>query len=231
MRSVLFMALALAGLLALVSCSDSEYSRRPPMVVLPTNNIPVVPRSPQKLAREANIKQELVASGKYCRRKPKKLSPAYITIHSTQNMTAGAEQHALALRNGRIRGGAIGYLSWHFTVDQGVAVQHLPLNEIGHHAEYGYKTGNMRSIGIEMCENRGNSLVRTYDRTAKLAAVLMKRYNIPLRNVVPHNFWTGKNCPEKLLDHGRPGYRWNWFQGRVDYYYRCINGGVSFLDK
>ena len=35
--------------------------------------------------------------------------------------------------------------------------------------------------------------------TAKLAALLMMRYNVPLRNVVPHNYWSGKNCPAPLM--------------------------------
>jgi len=40
-----------------------------------------------------------------------------------------------------------------------------------------------------MCENAGNSRAATLDRTAKLAAELMRRYDIPLKNVVPHQRW------------------------------------------
>lgn len=227
-----FMAemLGLAAL-ATTACSSSNGfpGKYPPMVSIPQASTPLVSKSQSTLRREVNIKEDFVASGHYCRWKTTRLKPTYITIHTTQNFSADALQHAAAVKNGRIRGGKIGYLSWHFTVDQSIAVQHLPLNEIGHHAEYGYGPGNMNSIGIEMCENRGNSPRLTYDRTAKLAACLMKEYNIPLKNVVGHYNWTGKDCPKPLLDHGRPGYKWAWFLSRVDYYYRCINGGSSNL--
>lgn len=216
----------------LASCSPSGDfpGKYPPMVSLQPSTAPLQPRSQSSLKKEINIKEDFVASGHYCRWKRTSLTPEYITIHSTQNKSAGAWQHSTALKNGAIRGGKIGYLSWHFTVDQGVAVQHLPLNEIGHHAEYGYGPGNMKSIGIEMCENRGNSPRLTYDKTAKLAAYLMAEYDIPLKNVVCHYNWSGKDCPKPLLDNSRPGYKWAWFISRVDYYYRCINGGASHVE-
>lgn len=155
------------------------------------------------------------------------MNPRYITIHSTQNRNADAWQHGVALKNGRIRQRGT-YLSWHFSVDQYVSLQHIPLTEQAVHA--GNAAGNAYSLGIEMCEHRGNNMVKTFDRTAKLTAILMKQNNIPLRNVVPHYYWTRKNCPVPLLDNKRPGYKWSWFMSRVDYYYRCINSGISFLD-
>lgn len=115
----------------------------------------------------------------------------------------------------------MGSLNWHFTVDQYHAIQHIPLNETGRHADRG-GPGDMYSIGIEMGEVRSHNPIVTWNRSAKLTAVLMKQYNIPLRNVVPHYYWTGKNCPAPLLTNGRPGYKWSWFVSRVDYYRRCL---------
>ncbi|XBD75124.1 N-acetylmuramoyl-L-alanine amidase [Akkermansia massiliensis] len=117
--------------------------------------------------------------------------------------------------------GAMGSLNWHFTVDQYRAIQHIPLNETGRHADRG-GPGDMYSIGIEMGEVRSHNPIVTWNRSAKLTAVLMKQYNIPLRNVVPHYYWTGKNCPAPLLTNGRPGHKWSWFVSRVDYYRRCL---------
>ena len=97
----------------------------------------------------------------------------------------------------------MGSLNWHFTVDQYRAIQHIPLNETGRHADRG-GPGDMYSIGIEMGEVRSHNPIVTWNRSAKLTAVLMKQYNIPLRNVVPHYYWTGKNCPAPLLTNGRP---------------------------
>lgn len=193
-----------------------------PMITVPTVKTAIVPRSASQMVKEVRVKQDLMPSGKYGRKNPRKLNIKYITIHSTQNKQADAARHALALNRGRLGGN-----SWHFTVDQGVAIQHVPLTEMAHHSDYG-GPGNKTSIGIEMCENYGNNMPRTYDRTAKLTAVLMKQYKVPLKNVVPHFYWTGKDCPNPLLENGVPGYRWGWFLSRVDYYYRCINNGVSY---
>ena len=188
------------------------------------------------MMREVNLKVDMVRAGTHGRKVVRPMRPRYITIHSTQNYTAGAAKHALALKNGALRsaktryGNRIGYLIWHFTVDQSVAIQHMPTNEQGEHADFG-GPGNRLSIGIEMCENRGNSRSATTERTAKLTACLMKRNGIPLCNVVPHYHWPrrgknppNKNCPHFLMDNGRPGAKWRGFLGRVNYYYRRLNG-------
>lgn len=158
------------------------------------------------------------------RRAAKRMKPTFITIHSTANhsMSATALQHSRALTNGSITN-----RSWHFTADQYMVVQNLPLNETGWHA--GSAAGNNNSIGIEMCEaeSLGQNHYRTWNRAAKLTAVLMKRYRINMRHVVPHYHWTRKNCPAPLMTNGRPGPKWSWFLSRIDYYYRCINNGRS----
>ena len=186
------------------------------------------------MLRSVNLKVDMVRKGRHGRKVVRPMTPRYITIHSTQNYTAGAERHSQALKNGALRspktrtGNRIGYLIWHFTVDQSVAIQHMPTNEQGEHADFG-GPGNRLSIGIEMCENRGNSRSATTERTARLTAVLMKKNGIPLRNVVPHYHWPrrgknppNKNCPHFLMDNGRPGVKWRGFLGRVNYYYQKL---------
>lgn len=187
------------------------------------------------LLRQVNLRVDMVSRGKHGRKVVRPMTPRFITIHSTQNYSAGARQHSLALKNGALRspktrfGNRIGFLIWHFTVDQGVAIQHMPITEQGEHADFA-GPGNRLSIGIEMCENRGNNLSATVERTAKLTAVLMKRNQIPLKNVVPHYHWprrgkhpANKNCPHFLLDHGRPGAKWRAFLGKVNYYHQQLN--------
>ncbi|HUF61742.1 MAG TPA: N-acetylmuramoyl-L-alanine amidase [Verrucomicrobiales bacterium] len=156
------------------------------------------------------------------------MRPRYITIHSTQNWSSGADpwRHSLALKRG-----TLGRLSWHFTVDDKVAVQHLPTTITGNHADYD-GPGNRNSIGIEMCEHPGNSRAATVERTAKLAAYLMHKYNIPLDHVVPHYHWPrrgrnppNKNCPHFLLDNGRPGPKWRAFLVKVKFYHDSISSG------
>ncbi len=187
------------------------------------------------MLRQVNLRADMVRQGTYGRKVVRPMTPRFITIHSTQNYSAGARQHSLALKNGALRsaktrfGNRIGFLIWHFTVDQGVAIQHMPITEQGEHADFG-GPGNRLSIGIEMCENRGSNLSATIERTAKLTAVLMKRNQIPLKNVVPHYHWPrrgkhppNKNCPHFLMDHGRPGTKWRAFLGKVNYYYQQLN--------
>jgi len=186
------------------------------------------------MMREVRLKVDFVPKGTHGRRVVRPMSPRFITIHSTQNWTADASRHSLALKRGALRapkrrgGNRIGYLIWHFTVDDRVAMQHLPTSEQGEHADFD-GPGNRYSIGIEMCEHRGSSREATLERTAKLAAVLMKKHGIPLKNVVPHYHWPrrgqnppNKNCPHFLLDNGRPGAKWRAFQWRVNFYYRRL---------
>ena len=186
------------------------------------------------MMREVRLRVDMVPKGTHGRMVVRPMKPRYITIHSTQNWTADASRHSLALKRGALRapkrrgGNRIGYLIWHFTVDDTVAIQHLPTSEQGEHADFD-GPGNCYSIGIEMCEHRGSSRAATLERTAKLAAVLMKRHGIPLKNVVPHYHWPrrgasppNKNCPHFLLDNGRPGTKWRAFQGRVNYHYRML---------
>lgn len=180
--------------------------------------------SASSLYRQVKVKKDYL-SYRARGRSRKSMSPRYITIHSTQNWSRGADslRHSLALKKG-----ALGRLSWHYTIDEDRAVQHLPTNEQGNHADFD-GPGNRYSIGIEMCENAGNSRSATLERTAKLAAWLMYRHNLPVSRVVPHYKWPrkgkrpeNKNCPHFLLDNGRPGAKWRAFQNKVQGYYRQI---------
>ena len=176
------------------------------------------------------VVQNLIPVGKYARRMPRPLHPSYITIHSTDNTSSGANarNHSLNLQAGRSKGphNAIGYVSWHFTVDQDSIYQSLPTNERGEHADYD-GPGNQSSIGIEMCVNRGANAQTTIKRTAKLTAWLMNQYGIGLSHVVPHQHWRQirhddhkdlgfKACPKLLLEHGQLGPKWNAFLSQVE---------------
>ena len=182
--------------------------------------------SPSSVYRQVNVKKDYL-SYRARGRTRQKMSPRYITIHSTQNWSRGADalRHSLALKNG-----ALGRLSWHYTVDEDRVVQHLPTNERGNHADYD-GPGNRYSIGIEMCEHPGNSRSQTLERTAKLAAWLCVKYDLPASRVVPHYKWPrrgknppNKNCPHFLLSNGRPGSKWRGFVKAVEVYRRRMLG-------
>ena len=208
---------SLCALLGLSGCStpQSHYSGGP----ISLNSVP----------RSLNIVQRYIPKGRYGRWKKRPMDPRYITIHSTQNYTGNASDHARAHLNGAFRArNGWGFLTWHYTVDDSVIYQHLPLNERGEHADFD-GPGNRYSIGIEMCEHRGNSLSATIDRTARLTAYLMHKEGIPLSHVVPHYHWpreghspSNKNCPHFLLDNGKPGAKWRAFLGKVNVYYKAM---------
>lgn len=127
-----------------------------------------------------------------------KMEPAYITIHDTANTQAGADAaaHAAYIKSDAC---AARPASWHFTVDDKVIYQHLPLNENGWHAGDGTNgTGNRRSIGIEICENRDGNRAQAEKNAAWLVARLLREFNLGLDRVKQHFDWSGKNCPRVL---------------------------------
>lgn len=187
--------------------------------------------STAEFRRSINLQDRILAKGRYGRVSPARpMRPRFITIHSTANPTGDAWAHARALNNGALRApkranrNRIGFLIWHYTVQDDAAIQHLPNNEQGEHADFN-GPGNNYSIGIEMCENRGNDVGETLDRTARLAAWLMVEHGIPVGGVVPHYHWPRKGldkphkpCPGILMDNGRPGETWRLFMTRVRAY-------------
>ena len=127
-----------------------------------------------------------------------KLTPKYITIHDTANTQAGADARAHAQY---LKGSTAASLpvSWHYTVDDKVIYQHLPLNENGWHASDGASgTGNRQSIGIEICENRDGNRAQAEANAAWLCAKLLKDFSLGLDRVKQHYDWSGKNCPRVL---------------------------------
>ncbi|WHX46106.1 peptidoglycan recognition protein family protein [Bacillus pumilus] len=133
------------------------------------------------------------------------MKPLYITVHNTANTDKGAN----ALRHVNYVKKPDTATSWHFTVDDKVIYQHLPLNENGWHAGDGRGTGNMKSIGIEICENADGNFEKAVENAQWLIRQLMQDQGIPLTNVVPHKRWSGKQCPRKLLN------RWDSFKAGI----------------
>lgn len=225
MRRLFHVLVLLGSLLLLHSCASTMRSKNWESALGP---VPHSKISPEDLQKKLKITQAFIPSGRYGRISNRPMVPQYITIHSTQNYTGDAFAHAKALRNGALRGGVIGYLCWHFTVQDNAVVQHIPTSERGEHADFN-GPGNRYSIGIEMCEHKGNDLARTIDRTAMLAASLMYHHHIPISHVVPHYHWPrkgynppNKNCPHFLLEDGKPGRTWAWFLSRVQAHYKRI---------
>lgn len=232
-RILLFLPPVLLGvtLLILVSCNTKQPQTGSSKGQIWERHLGAVanaPLHPGEAQKELNLKVDLIPEGKYGRRLSREMTPRYITIHSTQNYTGDAHAHAKALNRGALRGGVCGYLCWHFTVQGDTVVQHLPTSERGEHADFD-GPGNRYSIGIEMCEHKGNDQLATLERTAKLTASLMYHHQIPIENVRAHYHWPregystpNKNCPHFLLENGQPGTTWRWFVGRVQRHHQRL---------
>ena len=177
-----------------------------------------------------NLSQMIVPAGKAGRHIDFPMRPSFVTIHSTQNPGATALQHATGMKNGAFRGTSqwnrTGFLTWHFSVDDAQAIQSLPLDIQGEHADHD-GPGNKTSIGIEICEfGSASRQAAAVDRAARLTAYVMHEKGIALNHVVPHYHWpqvhfgnNQKDCPIILLDGGKPGPRWEAFLQRVKGYY------------
>ncbi|HEY3662310.1 MAG TPA: N-acetylmuramoyl-L-alanine amidase, partial [Chthoniobacterales bacterium] len=145
------------------------------------------------------------------------LHPSKVTIHNTDNDSPGADAHAHAqyMKGPDAQARKV---SWHFTVDDRSIYQSLPVDEVGWHA--GTQEGNRRSIGIEICENRGIDQAAANERAARLTALQLHDLGLdPAHDVVQHHDWSGKDCPQ-LLRNSPSG--WTDFLARIRAHYDGI---------
>ena len=118
----------------------------------------------------------------------------YIVIHDTGNKRSGAdaEAHFNFFNNGDRQASA------HYFVDDKQILRVVKDSDKSWHCGDGRGLNgitNDNSIGIEMCINSDGDFNKTYLHTLKLTKYLMKKYNIPLENVVRHYDASRKICP------------------------------------
>ncbi len=148
------------------------------------------------------------------------MHPTYITIHET---SLGTELQPAEKDYNRYRKmlfeteNKIGY---HFLIEANVGIapkiyQFIETTVATCHT--GNEIGNSTSIGIERLVNVNSNMCRAISLQAQLTATLMHMYQIPLENVVPHKYWSGKECPARLLAGMYGG--WDGFIEMVKYYF------------
>ena len=140
-----------------------------------------------------------------------KITPKFIVIHYTANPAASAYNHYLYFSRQNVGASA------HYFIDTKEIVQILEDDWYGWHC--GAKTykhpecRNNNSIGIEMCIEKDWTLTETVvNKTIELTKMLMKKYNIPVSNVLRHYDVTGKNCPAPFVSEPK---RWEDFLARL----------------
>jgi len=162
-----------------------------------------------------------------------------VTIHNTDwisvaSGTTPAEQYTRATVNGNMNDVRV-----HYYVDNTCAWQNLPLSLSGWHAADGSGNGNRRTIAIEciMSSAYNDRDKKSEDNCARLAAALLKKYNLSIDHLYTHTHWLNvrdgkfgtvdylntmrnpyKTCPLYILPH------WSAFKAKVQSY---MNSGTS----
>ena len=162
-----------------------------------------------------------------------------ITVHNTDwisvaSGTTPAEQYTRATVNVNMKDVRV-----HYYVDNTCAWQNLPHSLSGWHAADGSGNGNRRTIAIEciMSSAYNDKDKKSEDNCARLAAALLKKYNLDINHLYTHTHWlnvrdgksgtvdylnTTKNsykmCPLYILPH------WAEFKKKVQSY---MNSGSS----
>ena len=146
------------------------------------------------------IKQMLAHQSNY--NKGRKQPIQYIVVHYTANNGDRAQG------NGNYFSQPNRNASAHYFVDENEIVQSVKDTDTAWHCgakSYKHpKCRNDNSIGVEMCsekDDKGQYYINqaTQNTAIKLIRVIMKKYNIPLENVLRHYDVTGKMCPEPFV--------------------------------
>lgn len=162
-----------------------------------------------------------------------------VTVHNTDWITTAAgttpaEQYTRATVNGNMNDVRVQYY-----VDNTCAWQNLPLTLSGWHAADGNGNGNRRTIAIEciMSSAYNDKDKKSEDNCARLAAALLKKYNLDINHLYTHTHWLNvrdgksgsvdylnttknpyKTCPLYILPH------WAEFKNKVQSY---MNSGST----
>ena len=156
-----------------------------------------------------------------------------VTVHNTDwisvaSGTTPAELYTRATVNGNMKDVRV-----HYYVDNTCAWQNLPHSLSGWHAADGSGNGNRRTIAIECIMSSAYNVTdkKSEDNCARLAAALLKKYNLDINHLFTHTHWlnvrdgksgtvdylnTAKNpyktCPLYILPH------WFAFKAKVQSY-------------
>ena len=134
--------------------------------------------------------------------KGRKQEIEYIVVHNTANNGDTAQG------NGSYFSQANRNASAHYFVDESSLVQSVQDKDTAWHCgakNYKHaKCRNENSIGVEMCsekDSNGQYYINqaTQNNAAEVVKLLMKKYNVPLENVLRHYDVTGKSCPEPFV--------------------------------
>lgn len=162
----------------------------------------------KKLRRKndmVNIRQNLVASGKYSIKCPYTMAKyTSVTLHNTGNdASAENEIKYMTTNNNKV--------SFHYAVDDKEIVQGIPDDRNAWHC--GNTVGNRNSLSIEVCYSKsgGDRFTKAEQNAAEFVAYKLKQAGLGIANLTTHKAWSGKNCPSRTLELG-----WDRFVAMVN---------------
>ena len=156
-----------------------------------------------------------------------------VTVHNTDwiSVASGAtpaEQYTRATVNGNMNDVRV-----HYYVDNTCAWQNLPQSLSGWHAADGSGNGNRKTVSIEciMSSAYNDKDKKSEDNCARLAAALLKKYNLGIDHLYTHTHWLnvrdGKSGSIDYLNTARNSYKmcplyilphWSEFKKKVQGY-------------
>lgn len=155
---------------------------------------------------KATVIVDIIPKGNHEIRPGAIISPKFITYHNTGNIGRGAnaKAHNIYIHNmASLTPKDTSHISWHLSVDENYIYQHIPFDENAWHCGdgNGRNSGNMTSIGIEICEHIDQKNYHQAEENAiELGNYLASVLKIPIKNHVPHQKWSGKYCPRVILN-------------------------------
>lgn len=124
------------------------------------------------------------------------IKPTEIAIHNTGNWNVPSiNYHKSLKRENALSNGR--QASWHFAVDDKEIHQHIDTVK----KAWAVGSGNSKAISIEICMFKdANKQKIAEDNAIALVRELMKIHNIPVSRVKMHKDYTGKHCPQVIID-------------------------------
>ena len=129
--------------------------------------------------------------------------PQGITIHNTGNPRSNALNERGWLTNPNNQRTA----SFHLAIDDVRVVEVIPLNELAWHC--GDFVGNNTTIGVEICEPQHD---KAMFNAIHWCASHMKKHGWGVDKLYTHQMWSGKYCPNVILNNGL----WGYFKNEVE---------------
>lgn len=160
----------------------------------------------------------------------------YLVYHYTGNKTDSAKGNANYFHTSNNR-----YAGAHYFVDDATVYQSIADLKIAYSVGGGRQSSsggsmygkitNTNSISIEMCSKNGMITAATISNAVSLGKKLMKKYNIPIKNVYRHWDVNGKSCPGWSGWTGNNASKWKSLKNKLESTTTANTSSKSFKVK